>query len=255
MSGGPISPFSTYPADASGRTFPNPFSGGGAGSNNPTFTEGLGVAASIAADVAWQLWFAMPPAIPSGTMKLYLRGLAAATSGVAKITPYSVSISPTGYPSAAPGFAESQQTLTWVADGSTNWSASAVTVGASGGTGYAVGDQITCAGGTFSQAAILRVSTVTATAVTGLTVVQQGVYSVKPVAGAVTQGSTTGSGSGALATLTFDSAGSNGKLLEAKVSLTPPPVVDGIYGINLVFNTTSWTLAAVSTWLPTILWE
>jgi hypothetical protein len=254
MAGGPLGPAWTDP-DASGNAFPNIYVGGGAG----IFTQagpGMGVAASIGSNVNWYLGFDMPPAIPTGTMKLAVRGLANATAGSALITPITASVPPGGDPSAAPGFSETQQTLTWVSSGSeVAFTATGVTVGASGGTGYAVGDQITCAGGTASPNAVLRVSSVTAGVVTGLQVVMQGIYSVKPTLGAVTQGSTTGSGTGALATLTFDSAGSADHYQEFKLAVTPPPVVDGVYLVQLQFNSASWTLAAVSTWFARLLWE
>jgi hypothetical protein len=152
-------------------------------------------------------------------------------------------------------FPETQQTITWVAFGSeVAFVATGVTLG-TGGTGYAVGDQITCAGGTASPNAVLRVSTVSAGVITALTVIQQGVYSTKPAAGAVTQGSTTGSGTGATATLTFDSSGSQDHFQEFKLAVTPPPVADGLYLVQLVFNHSSWSLAANSGWFARILWE
>ena len=83
--------------------------------------------------------------------------------------------------------------------------ASAVTVG-SGGTGYAVGDTITCSGGTFSSACVLKVTTVAAGVITALSVSTQGNYSLPPPLGAATQASSSGAGTGATATLTFGSS-------------------------------------------------
>lgn len=66
-----------------------------------------------------------------------------------------------------------------------------------GGTGYAVNDTITLAGGTFSTAAVGQVTSVTAGAVTGFTINQVlGVYSVQPPA-TFTQSATSGGGTGA----------------------------------------------------------
>lgn len=66
---------------------------------------------------------------------------------------------------------------------------------ASGGSGYAIGDTITWAGGTFSSAAVYAVASVNAGAVTGLRLVSGGNYSVVPT-GTISQGSTSGSGTG-----------------------------------------------------------
>jgi len=71
------------------------------------------------------------------------------------------------------------------------------------GTGYAVDDVITLAGGTFATAAQLRVKAVLSGAITSVEVVTIGKYSV--TAGTLTQGSTTGSGTGATFTCTFAS--------------------------------------------------
>ena len=78
---------------------------------------------------------------------------------------------------------------------------SAVTV-ASGGSNYAVGDLIVLAGGTLvgnANAAILRVATVTGTAVASVTIWGTGLYSTLPTT--ATQASTSGSGSGATFTI------------------------------------------------------
>ena len=72
---------------------------------------------------------------------------------------------------------------------------------ASGGSNYAVGNTITLAGGTFSTAAVLTVTSVSGGAVTGVQVQNAGAYTVEPAA-TFTQGSTSGSGSGATFTAT-----------------------------------------------------
>jgi hypothetical protein len=111
MAGGPLFPLSAYPKTA-GSCFPNVYIGGGANSKEE---EGLGVAASIAADSTWRLRFQIPPAIPTGTAKLLLRALANATTGVAKVTPQLAKVAGGASPSAATLVAEAQQTVTWTA--------------------------------------------------------------------------------------------------------------------------------------------
>jgi hypothetical protein len=71
----------------------------------------------------------------------------------------------------------------------------------SGGTGYAVGDTITVTGGVYSQQATYTVATVAAGVVTGLTTVNNGVYTVVP--GTPSQTTTSGNGTGLTLTLTF----------------------------------------------------
>lgn len=44
-------------------------------------------------------------------------------------------------------------------------------------------------------------------------------------------------------------------LVENKVALTSSPVGNDILTVELNFNTTSWTLAAVSTWQASLIWE
>lgn len=76
-----------------------------------------------------------------------------------------------------------------------------------GGTGYTVNDTLTVAGGT-GTAATIRVDTVSAGVITGVSVITQGLYTVKPA----TPNSVTG-GTGTLATITllFLDAPSNSK--------------------------------------------
>ncbi|MBP1858851.1 SGNH/GDSL hydrolase family protein [Rhizobium herbae] len=69
------------------------------------------------------------------------------------------------------------------------------------GSGYAVGDVVTLSGGTFITAAQVRVTGVDAGAITAAAIHRAGVYSVAPAR--TTQGSTTGSGTGATFTTVF----------------------------------------------------
>jgi hypothetical protein len=70
------------------------------------------------------------------------------------------------------------------------------------GTGYAVGDEITVTGGVYSQQAIYTVATIGGSgAVTGLTTVNNGVYTIVP--GTPSQTTTSGNGTGLTLTLTF----------------------------------------------------
>jgi hypothetical protein len=72
---------------------------------------------------------------------------------------------------------------------------------ASGGTGYAIGDTITLTGGTFTQAIVLTVATLSGSAVATFTTNNAGTYSVLPT-NPVAQGSTSGGGSGATFNIT-----------------------------------------------------
>ena len=81
--------------------------------------------------------------------------------------------------------------------------ASAVAI-ASGGTGYAVNDEITLAGGTTSFPCIVKVSAVTGGVITAATIARPGAYSVTPTNPAP-QASTTGTGTGATFTMTYTS--------------------------------------------------
>lgn len=65
-----------------------------------------------------------------------------------------------------------------------------------GGTGYVVNDTITLAGGTSSVAAILKVTTVNAGVVTGVSIQNAGVYTVVIASPPVSQASTSGVGTG-----------------------------------------------------------
>lgn len=74
-----------------------------------------------------------------------------------------------------------------------------------GGTSYAVGDTITLTGGTFARAAVLTVATLSGSAVASVTVTDGGLYSTSP-GNPVSQGSTSGSGTGATFNLTLTTA-------------------------------------------------
>jgi hypothetical protein len=76
------------------------------------------------------------------------------------------------------------------------------------GTGYAVGDTITVTGGIYSQQAIYTVATIGGSgAVTGLTTVNNGVYTVVP--GTPANTTTSGNGTGLTLTLTFGTGTGN----------------------------------------------
>jgi hypothetical protein len=50
-------------------------------------------------------------------------------------------------------------------------------------------------------------------------------------------------------------AGNNDQYLETKVALTSSPAGNDVLVVALTFNTTGWTLAQVSCWLASIIWE
>jgi hypothetical protein len=50
-------------------------------------------------------------------------------------------------------------------------------------------------------------------------------------------------------------AGDNDKYKESKVALTTVPTAGSMFVIDVTFNTTSWTLAQVSCWFVSIVWE
>ena len=74
---------------------------------------------------------------------------------------------------------------------------------AAGGTGYVAGDTITETGGTAIVNAVFTVSTVSAGVVTAVTATVPGIYTAKPT-NPVSQGSTSGSGSGCTLTITWN---------------------------------------------------
>lgn len=71
------------------------------------------------------------------------------------------------------------------------------------GSGYVVNDTITLAGGTSTVATVLRVTSVNAGAVTGVSIQTAGTYTVLPSAHPVAQGSTSGVGTGATFTVNW----------------------------------------------------
>ena len=168
MAGGPIGPSSVYLGGGGGRLFPNFHAG--AGGNAAPKDEGVGVVASLAADSTAELRFHIPPAVPTGTLKLRMIALANATSGAAKVTVKDGVATPAGSPGASGN--PSAATLTSEAQSTVTWAAS-----------------------------------------------------------------------------------ENDRYKETKVTLTAAPAANDILVVGITFQTTSWTLAQVSTWLFTILWE
>lgn len=111
MAGGPVYPSSiVYPS--TGEAFPNLHSV----QTNERELEGIGVEASLGADVDVQLDFTIPTVLPSGQCKLVLEGMANAASGIATINPQWKSWAPeedqdvakSTYPTA-----EGEETITW----------------------------------------------------------------------------------------------------------------------------------------------
>lgn len=108
-----------------------------------------------------------------------------------------------------------------------------------GGAGYAVGDQITEAGGTFFSAAIIQVVTVSSGVITGVSIRRAGAYTTAPTNPAA-QGSTTGSGTGATFNLTMNAGVASTVAAGLTVSrssgnfrytgYTPGDAVSGYYG-------------------------
>ena len=75
------------------------------------------------------------------------------------------------------------------------------------GSGYAVGDTITLAGGTFTTAAILTVTAVAGGLITAVSVTTAGKYTALYTSAAYTQSSTSGSGTGATFAVAFNNPG------------------------------------------------
>jgi hypothetical protein len=113
MAGGPIYPSSAFPADTAGRLFPNFYAGGGG--NAAPHDEGWGVKASLDADAVLELRFPMPPAIPTGTLKLRGLHIANATTGAIKYTVSDKNVAAAASPSAATLTGETQSSLTFTA--------------------------------------------------------------------------------------------------------------------------------------------
>lgn len=247
---GPLYPTSMYPVDATGRLFPQfvPLTTGIGKS------RGMAVKASLDADAIWRLSFELPPFIPAGTCKLLLRANAPATSGVAKVTPKWLLAADAQDVSTIVLNAEAQSTFTWGASGQQNVITCPVTAG---GTGYTVGNILTLSGGTASVAAKLKVATVSSGVITGVTIVQPGVYSALPSNPASVTG---GTGSSATFSPTWSAAGDANKNLTSKITLSANPVPttgdeSKVLLLDLTFNTSSWTLAQISVWNAYLIWE
>jgi lysophospholipase L1-like esterase len=80
--------------------------------------------------------------------------------------------------------------------------ASVISSVAAGGSGYAINDTITLTGGTFSVATVLKVLTLSGSAVATASIVVPGLYTVNPT-NAVAQGSSSGGGTGATFNLVY----------------------------------------------------
>lgn len=80
MAGGPIYPFSAYPVTAD-----RAFSGFHETPTNTFHIEGLQVEASVGADTYFHLVYKIPPALPTGTAKVSIEGIANATTGAGKV--------------------------------------------------------------------------------------------------------------------------------------------------------------------------
>jgi lysophospholipase L1-like esterase len=110
----------------------------------------------------------------------------------------------------------------------------AETASLSGGSGHALGDEITLAGGTFTTATVLRVTGVTGGVVSSIAIKSPGSYSVRPAAGPMVQGSTTGTGTGFTYTPTWGRFRTTQKPRRVEIV-----VASGVYfgGINIDTNT------------------
>lgn len=106
-------PHSIYHQDTAGRTGYGVYSG--AGGNNASHDQGIQVKASLDADSTVEFRFAVPPIVPSGTLKARLIFLANATSGTIKFTVQDATVSVGASPSAASLTSETQSSLTWAA--------------------------------------------------------------------------------------------------------------------------------------------
>jgi len=112
MAGGPIFPFSVYLGSAAGNLFPNFYAG--SGGNLSPHDEGIGVVASFAAAFGSgtaELRYAIPPSVPTGTMKLRDLVLVNATTGAAVWTVLCATVSGGGSPSATTLTSQAQVTV------------------------------------------------------------------------------------------------------------------------------------------------
>lgn len=134
MPAGHIGPSSAYLGGASGNLFPNVHAG--AGGNAAPHDEGIGVVASLGSNAVAELRFLLPPAIPSGTLKLRMLALANATTGVAKVTVSDGMATPSSSPSSSgnPGAvsltSETQTTITWTTSENDRYKMATVTLSA-----------------------------------------------------------------------------------------------------------------------------
>jgi hypothetical protein len=104
------------------------------------------------------------------------------------------------------------------------------------GTGYAVGDAITVTGGVYSEQATYTVATIGGGgAVTGLTTVNNGVYTIVP--GTPSQTTTSGNGTGLTLTLTFGTG--NGGAGSYVVSASQTVASTTLYALNFSVLPTS----------------
>jgi hypothetical protein len=108
MAGGPVFPFSALPVTAP-RVFPNVH----VGATNGRREQGMGVEASLGANGTWALRFEMPQVLPSGTAKLRLLALAAATANAAKVNPTWGMCAVEESPDTITLTGEGTQTITW----------------------------------------------------------------------------------------------------------------------------------------------
>lgn len=108
-----IQPASSYTSDTAGNIFPYVYTGGGG--NASASEAGWGVVASLGSDVALQMRFQMPSALPSGTFKLVSYCLANASSGTAKYTISDGNVASGSSPSAVALTGETQTSITWSA--------------------------------------------------------------------------------------------------------------------------------------------
>lgn len=104
------------------------------------------------------------------------------------------------------------------------------------GSGYAVGDTITETGGTFITATVYTVATLSGSGVATVTVTVAGIYTAKP-SSPVAQGSTSGSGTGATFTPTWND----------------PTALDYKLGITDLADAALWTKFGASSYVASIM--
>ena len=109
MAGGPVWPYSKFPATDE-LTYPLVYVGDGGVSAQE---EGMGLAASHSSDASWQLRFAMPPSLPTGTAKLRVWAMADAVAGDEDIDPQWKSVAMGEDPSTGALNAEGNTNFLW----------------------------------------------------------------------------------------------------------------------------------------------